>query len=264
MRIRAGLLRAGTGTGFGRLGGEWHQIVTWEAHQAPASEVEFPSGQLGAGVSNESVLAKWAPAGDVRLLRMYACCGLGDEARARLCLQRAMCTGCWRADLSRASRKTPRGVQHPVLRASEGWSATMTTTMSACLPLRSGILPPPGHEWSGKELCERASKSCKRLRSVSETTWCEKRMGTGWLWFKDAALSTSQHRQCQGRLRGLFSINTKLTFHLCVSRGLSSVLTPSVTQWRSSTWRSSFFNVCELILRVRSQGSAQAFRANRD
>ena len=231
--------------GKGSEGLGWHQIVTCEAHQAPASEVEFPSGQLGAGVSNESVLAKWAPAGDVRLLRMYACCGLGDEARARLCLQRAMCTGCWRADLSRASRKTPRGVQHPVLRAS-------------------GILPPPGHEWSGKELCERASKSCRRLRSVSETTWCEKRMGTGWLWFKDAALSTSQHRQCQGRLRGLFSINTKLTFHLCVSRGLSSVLTPSVTQWRSSTWRSSFFNVCELILRVRDQGSAQAFRANRD
>ena len=105
---------------------------------------------------------------------------------------------------------------------------------------------------------------------MSERTWREKRSGTEWLWFMDAALSTSQHRQCQGRLRsgqwraahckeGLFSINTKLMFHLRALRRLSSVPTPPSTHWRSSRWGSSFFSRLRVDFGVQDQGGGQAF-----
>ena len=105
--------------GRGILGGSGQSTVSWKGsvptsrHQVAGClashgclrdlEVEIPSGQCW---SQGLPTSRYLPSR--LLLGMYACCGLGDEAGARLCLQRAVFTGCSRADLSRATRKTAR------------------------------------------------------------------------------------------------------------------------------------------------------------
>ena len=84
---------------------------------------------------------------------MCACRGLGDEAGARLCLQRTVVPGCWRADLSRGSQKTGRRFQHPALRANEGWSASMTTTRSATPKCEKWMGVAEGHVAAAMSCC---------------------------------------------------------------------------------------------------------------
>ena len=60
-------------------------------------------------------------------------CGLRDEYGSADFLRQAVATGCWSAELCRASQKTGRCGQRQVLRASERWSATMRTAKFATL-----------------------------------------------------------------------------------------------------------------------------------